>query len=531
MFFHILKKDWKLLWPMVALVTAIQIGFDWAVFSSGLFGDNAAAAALLRPLTLTWFIGIAALAAAVVYQDPVPGVDQDWLIRPLSRTQLLLAKLAFLALSVSLPMVILNLAHALAMGFPLLPSLNTVLAKDLFVFACFIVPVTALAAATRNMTELIVAGAALVVIFAVSLSASSLLFGADWCPTCNTGMSWLQHLLQHVGVTCGAGAMLALQYYGRRSGVSRALAIAGTGALVFVQIPWNIAFSLEQSLSGRNGAADAISFEVEEGVSDPAAAIGGRAAGAGAGGGAGAAVPGDRRSTQLLLHGRVDQAVQSLRRRARADDSPVMVELPARLAGVPQDGLLLVDRFDVRLFDQNGRVLYRGSNAGASAEVMRPEHPIIDIPGRAYEKSTVAASHLQVDYWLTLMNALAEHKIAALDGELRSADIGFCATMLDRNAIMLRCKTIGHPPFCYSATLYAPDGRHDPEVLKCIPDYRRHVPEFLNVLGFYGADLPLRDRYGIAHYAVDESELASSYVLLKIYRESEHFKRTLAVSR
>jgi hypothetical protein len=32
-------------------------------------------------------------------------------------------------------------------------------------------------------------------------------------------------------------------------------------------------------------------------------------------------------------------------------------------------------------------------------------------------------------------------------------------------------------------------------------------------------------------YAVDESELASSYVLLKIYRESEHFKRTLAVSR
>ena len=93
-----------------------------------------------------------------------------------------------------------------------------------------------------------------------------------------------------------------------------------------------------------------------------------------------------------------------------------MVELPARLAGVPQDGLLLVDRFDVRLFDRNGRVLYRGSNAGASAEVMRPEHPIIDIPGKAYEKSTVAASHLQVDYWLTLINGLAEHKIAALDG-------------------------------------------------------------------------------------------------------------------
>jgi hypothetical protein len=515
MFLHIIRKDWKLLWPMVALVTAIQLGFEWSVFRSGLFGDDAAAAALLRPLTLAWFIGIGALAAAVVYQDPVPGVDQDWLIRPLSRTQLLLAKLTFLVLSVSLPMVILNLAHAMAMGFPLLASLDTILAKDLFVFACFIVPVTALAAATRNMTELIVAGAALVVVFALSLSASSFLLGAEWCPTCNTGMSWLQHLMQHAGVTCGAAAMLALQYFGRRTQVSRTLAVAGTIALVFVQIPWNIAFSLQQSLSNRNGAADATSFEVGQGTGAAVAA----------------AVPGDRRTTQLLLHGRVDQAVESLKRRARADDSPVVVELPARLAGVPQDELLLVDRFDVRLFDRTGRVLYRGSNAGAAAEVMRPEQPIIDIPGRVYRKSAAAASRLQVDYWLTLMNGPAEHKLAALDGELRSADIGSCATLLDRNEVMLRCKTIGHAPYCYSATLYAPDGRHDPEVLKCVPDYRRFVPEFLNVLGFYGADLPLRDRYGMVHYALDESELANAYVLLKIYREGAHFKRSLDVSR
>ena len=36
--------------------------------------------------------------AAHGHQDPVPGVDQDWLIRPLPRTQLLLAKLVVLVL-------------------------------------------------------------------------------------------------------------------------------------------------------------------------------------------------------------------------------------------------------------------------------------------------------------------------------------------------------------------------------------------------------------------------------------------------
>ena len=101
---HLLIKDWKLLWPMTVLVTAIQVGHEWAVYRSGLFGESPGAEVLLRPLTLAWFAGIAALAAAAVHQDAVPGVDQDWLIRPLRRTELLLAKLLFAALTIGLPM-------------------------------------------------------------------------------------------------------------------------------------------------------------------------------------------------------------------------------------------------------------------------------------------------------------------------------------------------------------------------------------------------------------------------------------------
>ena len=138
---HIFKKDWKLLWPMAALVTIIQFGLEWAAYSGGFFGEDPAAKVLLPPLTLAWFIGIAALAAAVVHQDAIPGVDQDWLIRPLSRTHLLLAKLGFVLLIITVPMTVSNLADAMASGFALLPSLKAVVSKELFVLACFLVPV------------------------------------------------------------------------------------------------------------------------------------------------------------------------------------------------------------------------------------------------------------------------------------------------------------------------------------------------------------------------------------------------------
>jgi len=526
---HILKKDWKLLWPLVALVTAIQVGRDWAVYRAGLFGDDPAAAALLQPLTLAWVIGIATLVAAVVYQDAIPGVDQDWLIRPLSRTHLLLAKLAFAALTVSAPMFVSNLMHALAVGFSLVPSIKAAFFKELFVFACLVVPVMALASTTRNVTELVIIGAALVVAFSLSLILSAFLFGADWCPTCNTGMSWLQHVVQHGGILAGAGVILGLQYYGRRSKTARTLAVIGAVSLVFAQLPWSTVFAVEHWITRTSGAATAIQLDFgEDELGGPDAAN------------AGDRAPGSRQTTQMLLHGRVDQAVEYWRRRVRPANAPVAIDLPVRTSGASADQLLLADRIEIHWFGDDGHLLYRGDNAGALAALLTP-HPsgsnlspevtflTVDIPGRVYRKLAETAVRLELDYSLTLMKVVAQHKLSAFDGELRSTDIGVCATLVDRSAVYLRCKTIDQAPFCYSATLYGSDGRHNPEVLKCSPDYRRHFPAFMDVLGFYGIDMPLRDRNGVVNYAIDATTLGTAYVLLKIYGECDHFKRTVAV--
>lgn len=521
---HILKKDWKLLWPMVVLVTAVQAGYECAALSSELLEQKTGAEALLRPLMLAWFIGIAALSAAVVQQDALPGVDQDWLIRPLHRTDLLVAKMTFLALTISAPMFILNLAHALAVGLPLGSSLIAVLSKELFVFTCFVVPVAALASITRNVTELIILGATLVVIFAVSLSLGALLLGPKWCPTCHTGMSWLQHLVQHVGILVGAIVILCVQYYRRRTTLARGLAVLGAASLVFTQISWNTAFAIERWLSERTGDAPAVALELGEQAQRPEAASAGSSA--------------SRQTAQLLLRGHVDQAFENLHRRARPEDTPVMLDLPVRTLGLSADEMLLVDRLHVQLSSKDGRWQYRGADAGPSpgllmadpAEAAGSVHQSLEIPGNVYRKATVTATRLQIDYWLTLVKLRAEHKIAALDGELRSPDIGLCATGRDGDVITLRCNSIEQAPFCYSAALYAADGRHNPETFKCDPDYRRHWPGLIDVLSFFGLEMPLRDPYGLAHYAVGESELRTSYVLLKIYGERDHFERTLSIA-
>ena len=66
---------------MVALVTIIQAALEWAVFRAGLFGEDPAAAALIRPLTLAWFIAIGAAgigsasAADLGYQQYLHNLD------------------------------------------------------------------------------------------------------------------------------------------------------------------------------------------------------------------------------------------------------------------------------------------------------------------------------------------------------------------------------------------------------------------------------------------------------------------------
>ena len=121
-----------------------------------------------------------------------------------------------------------------------------------------------------------------------------------------------------------------------------------------------------------------------------------------------------RQTTQLLLHGHVDQAFENLHRRAHQRDAPVTIDFPVHTAGVAQDELLLVDRSQALIFGADGRLLYHGPNAGASEGLLtadsgdaRIRADLIIRPSKCRATSTgrtaATAVRLEMDYTLTLV--------------------------------------------------------------------------------------------------------------------------------
>jgi len=84
MILRIFKKDWTLLWPLVAVVAAMHAinAVIWLV--SGFFGIRE-----LMPIANIFpagvLLGTGALVVAIVHQDVLPGDRQDWLVRPIPR--------------------------------------------------------------------------------------------------------------------------------------------------------------------------------------------------------------------------------------------------------------------------------------------------------------------------------------------------------------------------------------------------------------------------------------------------------------
>lgn len=520
----IFKKDWALLWPLVLLVTLIQVALEWAIYKFGFFGVSPFAREIMRLLTPAWYLGVIALAVAVVHEDTVPGVDQDWLIRPLNRTELLLAKVLFMAVTVCGPMLVVNLAEELALGFKVLPSFGDAVYKETYLFVCLLVPVAALAATTRNAAELVVLVAGLVLLYVVSVWLTATLFGLDRCPTCDTSLSWLQSLLQHLGLLLGSAAVLALQYYRRKTSVSRWLLAVGVVLLVVVQLPWGVAFTLQSWMGAPIGSAP----EAIQIAAQPAQVAVGGASGR-------SRQDSAKRATQALLHGDVDTAVQIQKSLGQPRGAPVILSVPLQIAGLGHDEFLAADRAEFAVLDAGGATLYRGTAAqrksvpllGDAADPGLVQQKF-ELPDAVYKRIRARAVSLVIDYSLTVRAVVAEHKMQASGGVLRSPEIGVCRSDADSSAASLRCRQIGHAPNCYAATLYGPDGRHNPQVLSCASDYRPFIPAPTQIISFIGVDMPIRDAYGVAHYDVDGSQIQDSYFFFKVYETGKHFRRRVA---
>jgi hypothetical protein len=501
MILHILKKDLRQLSLLASLVALAQIANAAAWFALGNFEEPRGLVVVAYLFSGATFIGIAAVIASVVHLDPLPGVSQDWLIRPVRRTDLLAAKVLFVVIVVHGPMLLADLAHAAAAGFTVREALGAAVSRALYLFLIFDIPVLALATMTRTLVQVGAWALAIWVAVLAGILGGVLVRGGGPPVFAGSGLQWMTPAYWSALALTAGIAVALLQFY-RRS-TRRAHLIAMGAVLLAPTLSfsgWAPVFAVQRSLSRDSTAAGPTMI-----VFDPAI------------GRSGADAPAT---------------------------STVTVLLPVRVLGLPEDSLLLSDRTDVRIADDDGTTLYQGKTSpnlgygddlsvGIATAGDASTHQRIVLPARVYEHVRGRAIRLELDYSLTLLRVEAETTLSGMDGNDRSTLFGWCKTKLDEDAddVELGCVRPAHSPSCVMATLTNPTtGKRNPENVFCAPDYTPFQVQLIpGVMSRFGGAMPFRDTKGLAKYPVDGSQLGAAQVALRAYRPLAHFTRRLDV--
>lgn len=511
MVWHILKKDARLLRFAVLALAITHLAIALLRCWLGLFPEPAGLANLADILTFVAVIGMAILTLAVMHEDAVPNLRQDWLIRPIRPLDMILAKLCFVLLLVQAPLFLADLLQALLQGFSLPAATLGAAARNLAVACFFTLPALVFGAVTRSFAEAFaVAAAGLVLYLAVFLIGIVMLLGMK-TTIGGTGLSWLVAASWGGIAIAGTAVVLGLQFFRRTTTVARALIFTGGGLVILSAfVPWNLAFALQESLAAAPAAARTISLSF-----DPLLGPMQLPAGAGA-----------PRGTVLYL--------------------------PVRATGIPAAAIVVLDRATLRIGDGSGRTLYVGRSnlsvdgVGSISDakmLLRQQatgaapvdvHQRIFLPSAVYTRLRDRPVTLEVDYTLTLFRAGARYLLPATGADLHVTGLGRCGTRIDGEGddVVLHCEDPARTPTCFSIALQdSTGGLHNPPSDSCYPDYAPlRAPLWPDALDHLYWEVPFFDRNGLVHYPVDGSKLDGARLAVQTYEPIDHFRRRLVVS-
>jgi len=508
---HILKKDWRLLWPIVVALGGLQ-----GLLAGARFGVGPFTSLPTVPMSLLEMLGAAIVIALVVHQDPIPGTRQDWLVRPIRRRDLFLAKLLFVVVLVQGPWLASDLLQGLLNGFPLGQSAWAALACAAWVLLTLSLPVLAFAAVTSTLTETFLAALGVLAVVIAFLIVPSLT-GATR-PAALTGFAWVPSLVREVLWLFAAAGALILQFRSRRTSAARGLL---AGALLVgpcaAFLPWRTTFHLEQVLTARSGdeAGIALAFAPGDGRFRPA--------------------PGQSLDDVVEKpgFGPADVAAENQRRRAEGART---VFLPLRLSGLIPESRLLADRSEVRLTGRDGGTVYEGTGEDLDLHATSDTaavHQGIRVPGTVFGRASAEPVDVQIDYWFTVFQPNRTYALPAQGGDQRMPGIGRCATKVDVSGtrVLVQCLEPGERPSCLSVVLeHAPTRARNPEVSLCAPDYSPYPGHTLpDALSRFGGRLPFYDPSGLVHYPVGGPQLSESQVLVTAFRSTDHFSTRIVI--
>lgn len=519
---RIFKKDWGLLWPLVLLtVFAHALGATlWLLQDHDRLPDALRNAIFLFPLLE--MLGSAFLCVAVIHTDPIPGDREDWLVRPIRRTDLMAAKLLFVLLTAAGPAFAAGAAGALLDGFAWGPSIVAGFWRSAVFFVEICLPAMALGAVTRNAMEACIGAVIALVLAGLFLVTINLLIGVS--PTLGgSGLEWLSSFELAFVIVVATLVILLSQYLRRSTASSRLLAVAFVLlALPFQVLPWNPVFAAQEVLASNNEGSEHVTVKFG---------------------------PDLGRSSRTAISAGV------LGKSSLVD----LINLPIRVDGVAPGDVLYADRASIGLI-ANGKVIYRqasalgiyvasGGNvytvrAANAATQLRQEgasraplhgYQAILLPVPIFRKLRGRDLALEIDYSLSLLRKHATASLPALDASEHRAGIGWCRTGTDDDGDEVNVRCVGQPgqrPSCLSATLQNPaSGARDSEALICQPDYAPIPINFYpDALARFRVELPFKDIGNGANYPVDEAQLGKARIDLAVYLPAgAHFTRRVVI--
>jgi hypothetical protein len=489
MILHIMRKDWRLLWPLVVGVALVNWIERIANSSIGIFRERLAPSAMmlsfLGPFSL---LAVGALIVLVVQTDAIPGLRQDWLVRPIRRRDLMLSKLLFVALLVQGPIFLAEVIQGIAAGFPLSQAIGAPLSRNLSMLVMFDLPVLAFAGLTRNLFEAVGGALAVAVGATICINANFSLHPENMLDMTG-GVSWVTDTMQTTWGVIAAAGLLSLLYFPRKINSARWIFGAATAVWLFAALlPWQTAFAVQERFSPQPSAADPvrISFEPNAG-------------------------------NIRFEHDDFRQAVISR--------GPVQhVFVPVNAQGVGNGELLGADRASARLVTPDGRTFELGQNPLFHDFRGGAFHQPLAVRQEIWSLLKDQSVRLEIDYSLTMLKPGPDHTIPAVGGNQWIPETGRCATRMnsDGTEIEFGCLMPGDSPCVTTFIRSARTGTITAHNRDCRPDY---APYF----GALEGDSLRRTYANFLVQGLNASELNDAQVIVRVDRPVAHFTRQVVI--
>ena len=500
MLWHIFRKDCRLLWPIALCVAGANISYR-TLFAWLSFSQEGRLTPIVNMLTVFSLMGTAILIAMVVQLDALPGVRQDWLVRPIRRSDLFLSKLLFAITIVQGPIFLAETMTCLANGFSASQSIAAAFDRSIYLFLAFDLPVLAFATLTRTLVEAIGAALGATLLFAIiqTLRQFGPVTGVMFTP-----LEWVIDSTQVIVGVLGAAAIIALQYSLRKTIPARWSAF-GIGLMwVAAQLlPWQTAFAIQRRFAPAPAAADRVNVTFDASI------------------GKFRAEPGVNYNELL--------------RRAGMRGQYADLFLPVRISGVRDDEMLRPDLSRIRITTASGTVfnLERGGALQRIPQLKAGGHQLIWVPQEIYQRIQDDPVKLEIGYLMTLLQGTPAHSMPAVEGDEHTPDAGRCRTGVNvaGTAFQWRCSKPGVAPACFSVFLENPKtGNRGPERSDC-GDYMPYegASLFQDSMRRFGLILPYRDPTGFAKFPVDGSQLHEARVIFRVFQPEAHFERKVFI--